>query len=235
MNTSARPLEAALRPRGHGHVGAAATLWSVGQQREGLRRAGRYGPDPRRRPRSAWAALVAHIVDRYSTPGQVAFDTFGGSGVTTVEAAYAGRHSVGIESAPCWYDLTPRNTLFAYGHVACGEAWLNYADARDLKPVHRRLRDRVDLVVATPPSRFAPTHAGGLRDDADIVADLDFDMTRAVRCWMPLVCRDAVLVITTRMVTRPDCLLDHNVPNPAAADRAGLHLPERAAALGVER
>jgi hypothetical protein len=230
MNTSARPLESALRPRGHDHVGAAATLWPVGQQRDGQRRAGRYVPDTRRHPRRTRAALVAHIVDKYSKPGQTVFDPFVGSGTTKVEAAYAGRHSIGVDCDPRWYSLTTRNILFAYSRGATAETWLSHADARDLHPLPRRLRRRVDLIVATPPTCFTP-YTGGRRDDAGIVADLETDLTEAIGCWAPLLRPDAIVVLTTRMLSRPDYLLDLSVPLAAAADRAGLHLLERAAAL----
>lgn len=231
INTSARPLESAISAHGQQHIGAAATLWPVGQQRDGLRRAGRYVPGTRRHPQRTGAALTAHIIDRYSQPGQVVFDPFVGSGTTMVEAAYAGRHSVGVDIDVRWHNLTADNIALAYRHGATVKTWLEYADARYLDRPPRRLRHRVDLVLATPPTRLAPADIGSARDDAEIVANLELDMAMAMQSWLPLLRPGATVVITTRLLSRPDYLLDLSVPIAAAADLAGLRLVERAAAL----
>jgi hypothetical protein len=102
MNPNARPLESALRPCRQAHVGAAATLWPVWQQPDAVRRTGRCLPDTRRHPQRTRAALVAHVVDRYSKPGQVVIDPVVGRGTAMVEAAYTGRHKGSVGRRLPW-------------------------------------------------------------------------------------------------------------------------------------
>lgn len=166
MLTSTKPLEAALRGIGQEHIGPAATLWPFGQDSDTATRAGRYLPDTRRRPQRTRAALAGYVIARYSRPGQVVFDCFVGSGTTMVEAVYAGRHAVGVDQDVRWVGLTARNLTFAHERGATGNALVLWADSRELSPIPRRLRHRVDQVLATPPLQFKPNDLTGQADDA---------------------------------------------------------------------
>jgi 16S rRNA G966 N2-methylase RsmD len=232
MNASARPLEAALSGSGHDLIGRAATLWPLGQDSDTATRAGRYLPETNRHPQRTRAALAAHIVARYSRIGQTVFDGFAGSGTTLVEAVYAGRHAVGVESDPRWFDLAVCNAAFACEHGAAGTALITWADTRRLAPIPRRIRHRVDLVLVTPPAHFKPTTVGKANDET-LVADFERDMRVAISSWIPLLHPGSTVVFTSRLQPATDYLLDLAVPIAAAAHRYGLQLVDWAAALPV--
>jgi hypothetical protein len=150
-----------------------------------------------------------------------------------VEAAYAGRHSVGVDQDIRWVELTTRNVAFAHEHGATGSALVMWADTRDLTPIPRRLRQRVDLVLATPPLQFKPNEFTGRPDDATIIAELELDMRVAINSWMPLLHPGTTLVFTSRLLPGPGYPLDLSVPIASAARWASLQLAERAVALRV--
>src|SRR5262249_18181270 len=156
VHTSATPLQAALGGVGQDHVGPAATLWPTGQDSDAAQRAGRYLPQTARHPQRTRPALAAQAIDRYSRPGQTVFDPFVGAGTTVVEAVYAGRRAIGVDTDPPWGDLTTLNPGHAHRHGATEAGMILRGDARHLAPVPRRLRGIVDLVLATPPARLHP-------------------------------------------------------------------------------
>jgi 16S rRNA G966 N2-methylase RsmD len=233
MHTSTKPLEAALRGTGQEHIGPAATLWPLGQASDTATRADRYLPDTNRHPQRTRAALTGYVIAKYSRPGQVVFDGFVGSGTTMVEAVYAGRHAVGVDQDVRWVDLSVRNLTFAHEHGATGNALVLWADTRDLSPIPRRLRHRVDLVLATPPLQFKPNDIPGRIDDATIIAALERDMRIAIGSWIPMLHPGTTLVFTSRLVPAVGYLIDPSVAIAAAARQTGLQLIERVAALRV--
>jgi hypothetical protein len=232
INPAPGPVEAILSARGHDPAGRAATLWPLGQDSDTATRAGRYLPETSRHPQRTRAALAAHIINRYSRPGQLVFDGFAGSGTVLVEAVYAGRPAAGVEIDPRWFDLTVANLAFAGGSGATGQVLIGWRDTRDLAPTPRRLRHRVDLVVANPPLQFKPA-TPDKSDDATIMTLLERDMRAAISSWIPMLHPGSTLVFISRLQLADGYLLDPAVPLAAAARRCGLVPVERAAALRV--
>jgi hypothetical protein len=230
IHTSTKPLKAALRRTGQEHIGPAATLWPFGQVTDTAARAGRYLPDTSRHPQRTRAALTTHVIARYGRPGQVVLDGFVGSGTTMVEAVYAGRHAVSVDQDVRWVDLSVR--ALAREHGATGNALVLCVDTRDLSPIPRRLHQRVDLGLATPPRQFKRNDLTGRADDATNHrrtgrrhANRDQLDTRAAPRHHPRVHQPAHT--RRRLPARSPAAI------AATARRTGLQLIERAAALRV--
>lgn len=101
------------------------------------------------------AALVRHVVERCSSPGDLVFDPFAGFGATLSGAAALGRRAIGIELLP------ERVALLRAREPG---ATVLEGDARELG---RLLAERapeaadggVDLVLTSPPYMTATDHA----------------------------------------------------------------------------
>lgn len=87
-------------------------------------------------------AIVDHVIERLSSPGDLVFDPFAGFGTTLERAARLGRRAAGVELLP---------ERVGYMRRRIPQAWVGVGDARDLRPVLRVLADRVDLIVSSPP------------------------------------------------------------------------------------
>ena len=175
MQMSTRPLEAALRGAGQDHIGAAATLWPLGQDSDAAAIAGRYLPDTIRHPQRTRAALTAHVIEQFSRPGRVVFDGVGSG--TMVEAAYTRRQSIGVDQDVRRVDVTTRNVAFAHEHGATGNGLVRWADTRDLTPIPRRMRHSVDLATPAPAIEVQPT----VRLDGSVGEPLPSAVTAAER------------------------------------------------------
>ena len=93
-------------------------------------------------------AIVDHIIDRCSKPGDVVFDPFAGFGTTLERAIALGRGALGIELLP---------ERVEYMHTRMPGAHIIEGDARELLRLVRQRdhRDnttqRIDLIVTSPP------------------------------------------------------------------------------------
>lgn len=87
-------------------------------------------------------AIVDHVIERLSSPGDFVFDPFAGFGTTLQRAVRLGRRAAGIE-------LLPERVEYMRRRIP--EAWVTTADARDLGPVLRLFAGTVDLIVSSPP------------------------------------------------------------------------------------
>ncbi|WP_243736116.1 DNA methyltransferase [Leucobacter luti] len=100
------------------------------------------------------AALVDHVVERCSTPGELVFDPFAGFGTTLERAVALGRRALGIE-------LLPERVALLQQRVP--DAQVEEGDARELLSiVHRTFladsRMHADLVLTSPPYMTVAHH-----------------------------------------------------------------------------
>lgn len=100
------------------------------------------------------AALVDHVIERCSAPGDVVFDPFAGFGTTIERAVALGRAGLGIELLPERVEATLR---------ACPTASVIEGDARELLRLvwersPRGSRTEVDLVLTSPPYMTRELH-----------------------------------------------------------------------------
>lgn len=109
------------------------------------------------------AAIVDHVIERYSKPGEVVFDPFAGFGTTLDRAIHLGRRAIGIELLPERVESMQRRTP---------EARVVEGDARELLRIipnptpgqgaqhsHAPARDGVvDLTLTSPPYMTATGH-----------------------------------------------------------------------------
>ena len=95
-------------------------------------------------------AVVDHIIERCSAPGDTVFDPFAGFGTTLDRAVALGRAAIGIE-------LLPERVEYVRQRVP--RAHMVEGDARQLE---RLLQDagvtQVDLIVSSPPYMTAEDH-----------------------------------------------------------------------------
>lgn len=100
------------------------------------------------------AAIVDHVIERCSKPGDLVFDPFAGFGTTLSRAVRLGRRALGIELLP---------ERVSYLHERVPDARILEGDARGLLAV---LRDAVppqpdgsvDLILTSPPYMTAENH-----------------------------------------------------------------------------
>lgn len=94
-------------------------------------------------------AIVDHVIERLTDPGDFVFDPFAGFGTTLSRAAALRRRAAGVE-------LLPERVEYLRRRVP--EAWVAEADARDLGPVLRLFEGNVDLILSSPPYMTATHH-----------------------------------------------------------------------------
>lgn len=94
-------------------------------------------------------AIVDHVIERLSGPGDVVFDPFAGFGTTLERAVRLGRRAAGIEFLPERVDYMRRRTP---------QAWVAVGDARDLRSVAQVLTGRVNLILSSPPYMTVTDH-----------------------------------------------------------------------------
>ena len=97
--------------------------------------------------------LAEGFIQFFSQQGQLVLDPFAGVGSTVRAAGLAGRHGVGIELNPKYYEL-------ARGHAPNGQLFL--ADARETPDLWGRHRlPPADLVLTSPPYWDMLAHSRG--------------------------------------------------------------------------
>lgn len=64
-----------------------------------------HGVKPKSHPTEKPVALMEHWLTNSTNPGDLVLDPFMGSGSTLVAAAQTGRHAIGIEKNPMWFDV----------------------------------------------------------------------------------------------------------------------------------
>ena len=134
-------------------------------------------------------AIVDHVIERLSSPGDFVFDPFAGFGTTLQRAVRLGRRAAGIE-------LLPERVEYMRRRIP--EAWVTTADARDLGPVLRLFAGTVDLIVSSPPYMTMTHHdadplTGYEKSGGDYDRYLDELGTVAEQCAQ-LLAPDGVLV-----------------------------------------
>lgn len=89
-------------------------------------------------------AIVDHVINTYSAPGDLVFDPFAGFGTTLSRAVTLGRRAAGIELLP---------DRVAQIQAAVPEASIVTGDARRTLPqlASAELRPAVDLILTSPP------------------------------------------------------------------------------------
>ncbi len=100
------------------------------------------------------SALVEHIIDRCSSPGDLVFDPFAGFGTTVERAVALGRRALGIELLPERVEQLQRRVP---------AATVIEGDARELLRIVRAASPAVadasvDLVLTSPPYMTAEHH-----------------------------------------------------------------------------
>jgi modification methylase len=232
VQTARSPLKAILD--GDSAADVTTCVWPTGQRSDAAQRAGRYDPDTRKHPKRLLPAVAARLVEQYSEPGQTVLALFCGSGTAVVEAVYAGRDAVGIDNDHRWVDVAQAHIAYAAAHGATGHAQVTRADAREIPFVHRTLRRRADLLIATPPVRLTPaTMTRRDRSNEDLIDWLTADLCHVLRDCLPLLRPGATITMVTRPTRHGGHLLDLTWPTHAAAASAGLDHEQRVATLRV--
>lgn len=100
------------------------------------------------------SAIVDHIIDRCSKPGDLVFDPFAGFGTTLIRAVALGREAMGIE-------LLPERVDYLLEHIP--NAHIIEGDARELlrllwSPDAPLPHANIDLIIASPPYMTAENH-----------------------------------------------------------------------------
>ncbi|WP_420174372.1 DNA methyltransferase [Luteococcus sp. OSA5] len=114
-------------------------------------------------------AIVDHVIERLSSPGDIVFDPFAGFGTTLERAVHLGRRAAGVELLPERVDYMRRRTP---------QAWVAACDARDLHSVTQVLAGKVKLIVTSPPYMTVTHHEA---DPLTAYADSGGDYTRYLR------------------------------------------------------
>jgi DNA modification methylase len=130
----------------------ASSVWLTCQQPARHQRRGRYLPETSSHPAKMLPALAAHAITSYTRPGELVLDPMCGSGTTLVEAAYCGRHSIGVDIEARFTALARANLRLAAGRGAPGRGRVVTGDATDLpQRLPNQLRGQVALVLTSPP------------------------------------------------------------------------------------
>jgi tRNA G10 N-methylase Trm11 len=128
------------------------SVWLTCQQPARHQRRGRYLPETSSHPAKMLPALAAHAITSYTRPGQLVLDPMCGSGTTLVEAAYCGRHSIGVDIEARFTALARANLRLAAQRGAPGRGRVVTGDATDLpQRLPNQLRGQVALVLTSPP------------------------------------------------------------------------------------
>lgn len=241
---------------GQNTSGASGTgrVWLTGQRSLHAQRQGRFVVDSITHPARMIPDLAAHIVARYSRPGEWVLDPMCGIGTTVVQAVRAGRRAVGVEYEPRWLRIARANHDLARSDGHHSPAHLRQGDARRLREVlPTEVVGKVALVLTSPPygpgvhghitnrdargpiakrhHRYAPT-----RSDR---ANLAHATRRQLASGMTAILTEAAAVLRPGghvvMVVRPwrqgGVLIDLPEQMMSCAQDAGLVVTDRAAAL----
>jgi modification methylase len=231
--TAASPLAATLALDEHAtRTGRPVAVWPTAQRSDTAQRADRYAPGAPKHPARILPDTAARLINQYSQPGQQVLGLFCGSGTTVVEAAYACRDAIGVDSDPRWAAVAQANLAHAGDHGAYGAGHIFCADARWRPDPPRRARHSVDLLIATPPLRLQQRRTRPY-DTHDLIWDLENDLVSALSGCLPLLRPGAAVAFVTRLTPYRGELIDPTYPAHYAATVCGLEPAERAAALHI--
>jgi modification methylase len=127
-------------------------VWATAQRDARAQRQGRYLPASMAHPGKMLPAIAATAITRYSVPGDLVADPMCGIGTTLVEAAWLGRHGLGVEYEARWAGLAAANISYARRHGAAGSAEVIRGDARQLPALlPPGIAGTAALIVTSPP------------------------------------------------------------------------------------
>jgi modification methylase len=128
------------------------TVWLTAQHNSRSQRTGRYLPESVAHPAKMLPDIARQAIYRFTEPGDLVIDPMCGIGTTLVEAAHAGRRSLGVEYEPRWAQIAKKNLAHARTQGATGQARVIHADARNLAQVApAELLGTAALVITSPP------------------------------------------------------------------------------------
>jgi SAM-dependent methyltransferase len=234
--------------------GGDGQVWLTGQRSLHAQRQGRFVADSIAHPARMFPDLAAHIIARFSRPGEWVLDPMCGIGTTVVQAVRAGRCAVGVEYEPRWLRIARENCDLARADGHHSDAHLVCGDARQLRQVlPAEVAGQVSLVLTSPP--YGPGVHGHLtnRDARDPIAkrhhryaptrsdraNLAHTTQRHLASGMTAILTEAAAVLRPGghvvMVVRPwrhrGVLVDLPEQMMTCAQDAGLVVTDRAAAL----
>ena len=141
------------------------SVWATAQHDARAQRHGRYLPGSMAHPGKMLPAIAATAITRYTVPGDLVADPMCGIGTTLVEAAYLGRHGLGVEYEERWARLAAANIAYARRHGATGNAEVIQGDARQLQGLlPPGTAGTAALIVTSPP--YGPSIHGQVKAEA---------------------------------------------------------------------
>src|SRR5271166_1981680 len=216
-------------------------------------RHGRYLPASMAHPGKMLPAIAATAITRYTAPGDLVADPMCGIGTTLVEAAYLGRHGLGVEYEERWARLAAANIAYARRHGAAGDAEVIQGDARQLRGLlPPGTAGTAALIVTSPPygpsihgQVKAEARAGGGKvtkwdntygtDPANLASrrldDLLAGLAEILAAARTLLRPGGIAVVTTRPWRQRGELVDFPAAVLAAGNAAGLIPVDRCVAL----
>ncbi|MDX6738143.1 TRM11 family SAM-dependent methyltransferase [Actinocorallia sp. A-T 12471] len=229
------------------------SVLATGQVVSRVQHRGRYLPESMRHPGKMLPSIARAVIGAYTEPGGLVVDPMCGIGTTLVEAVHLGRDAVGMEYEADFANLSVRNLLHAAAQGASGKPRVVCGDARNIAAVCSDLHGKAALVLTSPPYG-ASTHGqvrSEIRDgDGGPVSKWDHryseDRSNLAYRQFPaliegfgqilagsslLLRPGGVLAVTTRPFRVKGELVDLPGEVITAAERAGLVLQARLAAL----
>lgn len=147
------------------------TFWSFKQRGGWVTHDGKF--------RGNWSPFVVrNVILKYSQPGEVVLDCFGGSGTTAIEAKLLGRKAIILDINPEYVKLMLKKlnfgfvpSLFYYPdwflfNFPVQEIRVSEGDARELCSI---CDESVDLVCTHPPYADAIKYSSGLKGDLSLL------------------------------------------------------------------
>lgn len=89
------------------------SVFVTGQQCSRSQRRGRYTRESVAHPAKMLPSIARYLIATFTQPGEWVCDPMAGIGTTVVEAAWLGRHGVGVEYEPQWAALATGNVQLA--------------------------------------------------------------------------------------------------------------------------
>lgn len=230
-------------------TGRPSSVWLVAQRTARSQRAGRYLPESTPHPGKMLPALARRAIESYSLPGDLVVDPMCGIGTTLVEAVHLGRDAFGIEYEARWAAAASANLALARAMGAPGEGEVVVGDCRHLlSHLPAGAAGQAGLVLTSPP--YGPVTHGRFHHDgtrshkfdsrySDDKSNLAYagrpalldGVGRMLREAARAVRPDGHVVLTARPWRRGGVLVDFPGLLVSAAERSGLRLVERHAAL----
>jgi tRNA G10 N-methylase Trm11 len=194
-------------------------------------------------------ALARQAIEAFSLPGDLVIDPMCGIGTTLVEAVHLGRDAFGVEYEARWAGAAQGNLSLAKTMGAPGDGEVVVGDCRHLlSHLPAGAAGQAALVLTSPPygsvthGRFRHDGTRSWKFDArysDDKSNLAYAGSPALLDGVERMLREAAravrpdgrVVLTARPWRRGGVLVDFPAALVAAAERSGLRLVERHAAL----